>query len=41
MTHNFKKFKGSIVEKALTNAKGKEYKDDYGKAPCLSLKKKK
>jgi hypothetical protein len=41
MVHNFKKFDKSIVGKCLKEVKGKEYKDDYGKVPELSVKKKK
>ena len=37
MVNNLKKFKGSIIEKTLSNVKGKKSKN-YGKAPCLGIK---
>ena len=37
MTHKLKKFKGSLMAEALKKAEGKEYKDNYGKAPKLAL----
>jgi len=31
MTHNFKKFKKSLVGESLKEIEGKEYRDNYGK----------